>query len=191
MTILVAEIDYYPENLWADADARAFDSSGARWWCLHTKPRQEKAVARALREAERSFYLPQIFSDHRTPQGRRIRSLIPLFPSYVFLLGDDHDRVRAIQCNRLVGVLPVFDQRALDQDLSRIHTILGSGLSLAPEPKALPGMLVRVTSGPLAGLEGTVVRRGKGDHFIAMVRFLSRGASVELQDWQVEPIGES
>ena len=40
---------------------------------------------------------------------------------------------------------------------------------------------------PLAGLVGTVVRRGKGDQFVAVLRFLGQGAMVELRDWQVEP----
>ncbi len=46
----------------------------------------------------------------------------------------------------------------------------------------------RITTGPLTGIEGTVIRRGKHDQFVAVVRFLGRGATVDLQDWQVEQI---
>jgi hypothetical protein len=31
-----------------------------------------------------------------------------------------------------------------------------------------------------------VVRREKGDQFVAVVQFLGQGASIALQDWQVE-----
>ncbi len=188
MAILAAEADFHPENLWDEPLEASSDPPDVRWCCLHTKPRQEKAVARDLRRADLSFYLPQSIHESRTPQGRAIRSLLPLFPGYVFLKGDDHDRSTAYRCNRLVQILEVHDQHALRQDLRRIHTMLSSGLPLAAEPQILPGTGVRITSGPLAGVEGIVVRRGGGDRFVAAVRFLARGASVQLHDWQVEPI---
>ena len=37
---------------------------------------------------------------------------------------------------------------------------------------------------------GTVIRRAKRDQFVAVVRFLGRGATVDLQDWQVEQVVE-
>ena len=40
----------------------------------------------------------------------------------------------------------------------------------------------------LQGVVGTVVRRDRRDQFVAVVRFLGRGATVELRDWQVERI---
>jgi hypothetical protein len=37
---------------------------------------------------------------------------------------------------------------------------------------------------------GTVFRRDRRDQLVAVVRFLGRGATVELRDWQVERIGD-
>src|SRR5689334_19078311 len=103
MPILPAEPDLYPPDLW---DGLNGDSCGMRsWWCLHTKPRQEKAAARDLRTQKIPYYLPQVVHEDRTPQGRKIRSVIPLFTSYLFLLGDDHERVQAMKANRLVRVI--------------------------------------------------------------------------------------
>lgn len=191
MPILSAQTDYYPETLWDDAAAvppASTNGDAAKWWCLHTKPRQEKAVARELLAAEVGFYLPQVDHESYTPQGRRVTSHLPLFSGYLFLKGDEGDRMRSMHGNRLVNVLQVFDQSMLEQDLRRIHLLLSSGLRVSTEPWVLPGMAVQIKSGPLAGIEGTVTRRGNGDHFVATVRFLSRGASVELRDWQVEPM---
>lgn len=188
MSTLGVDTDFYPENLWDGLFSNLHTPPDARWWCLHTKPRQEKALARDLRESGVGFYLPQVVKTHRTPQGRQVRSTLPLFTGYVFLYGDQNGRLRALESNRLVGVLEVFDQKSLEQDLDRIHTILGSGLPLVAEPHPLPGTAVRIKSGPLAGFEGTVIRRGGGDHFVAIVRFLSQGASVQLRDWQVESL---
>ena len=48
MPILPAEPDCNPPNLWDDPSIYATKGE-AVWWCLHTKPRQEKATARELR----------------------------------------------------------------------------------------------------------------------------------------------
>ena len=162
----------------------------AGWWCLHTKPRQEKATARELRKIAVPFFLPQVLKEDRTPQGRRIRSIIPLFPGYLFLLGDQNDRLSALRGNRLVNVLEVGDQASIEHDLQQIQKMLSSGLPVQPEPAVPVGAKVRIKTGPLTGIEGTVIRRGKRDQFVAVVGFLGRGATVDLEDWQVEQIVE-
>src|SRR6478752_5483365 len=98
MPILPAEPDFYPANLWEDHAPRPGEPP--RWWCLHTKPRQEKAAARDLRSRGVAYYLPQVVREDRTPQGRKIRSIIPLFTSYLFLLGNEGERVEALKGNR-------------------------------------------------------------------------------------------
>ena len=183
MPILPAEPDLFPEDRWPGET----DAPG-RWWCLHTKPRQEKATARDLRVWKISYYLPQVVHEDRTPKGRKIRSILPLFPGYVFLRGGETERLTALRGNRLVSVLDVSDQVGFDLDLRQIHRVLGSGLAVIPEPSVAIGSKFRVVNGPLAGLVGSVVRRGKLDRFVAVVRFLGSGATVDLLDWQVEPI---
>jgi transcription antitermination factor NusG len=189
MPILPPEPDCNPLDLWAES-AVIPAKNGAAWWCLHTKPRQEKSIARDLRIGGIIYYLPQMQKEGRTPQGRKLRSLIPCFPGYMFLYGDPDDRLVALRGSRLVNVLEVTDQDSLVRDLRRIHAVLSSGLPISPESTVPIGSTVRITTGPLMGLTGKVVRRGKRDHFVAIVDFLRRGAAVELQDWQVEPVDE-
>jgi transcription antitermination factor NusG len=199
MPILPAEPDLYPPDLWESRDVGRAESSEAeavpddspkQWWCLHTKPRQEKATARELRVQKVPYYLPQVAHEDRTPQGRKTRSIIPLFTSYLFLWGDDHDRLAALKGNRLVRVIEVNDQSGLNHDLRQVHQMLASGLAVLPEPTVPVGAQVRILSGPLAGIEGRVIRRGKRDQFVAVVHFLGSGATVDLEDWQVEQVVE-
>jgi transcriptional antiterminator RfaH len=186
MPILPAEPGMYPSTLWEQDDTR--DDRHGRWWCLHTKPRQEKTLARALRKRAVCHYLPQFVCESRTPGGRKIRSLLPLFPGYMFLHGDDYQRTEARRGNHLANILDVPNQAALERDLRQIHRMLSSGLPIAPEPTHAVGELVRIRGGPLEGLVGTVVRRAGRDRFFASVRFLGQGVTVELQDWQVETL---
>ncbi len=189
MPILPAEPDCYPPDLWNN-----LESVGAKeeavWWCLHTKPRQEKAIARDLRIQGIVYYLPQMVKESRTPQGRKIQSVVPLFSSYMFLNGNATDRLAALRADRLVSVIEVVDQAALERDLRQIYTMLSSGLPVTSEEAAPVGATVRILNGPLTGMVGKVVRRAKRDQFVAIVRFLGRGAMVDLQDWQVEQVHE-
>src|SRR5262245_55609570 len=200
MPILPAEPDLYPPDLWQWFDNDPDNRLGAGpdpgddpdrtriWWCLHTKPRQEKAAARDLRTLRIPYYLPQVVREDRTPQGRKIRSVIPLFTSYLFLLGDEYERVQALKANRLVRAIDVADQGAFQHDLRQIHQMLSSGLAVVPEPTVPVGARVRILNGPLAGIVGRVIRRGKRDQFVAVVHFLGSGATVDLEDWQVEQL---
>jgi transcriptional antiterminator RfaH len=189
MPILRAEPDCNPPNLW-DGYAPPPAEEEYRWWCLHTKPRQEKATARELRKAGIAFYLPQYLRESRTPQGRKISSIVPLFAGYMFLNGTSEHRLLAIRAHRLVNVLEVVDQEGLARDLRQIHTMVTSGLPVFAETGVPVGATVRIATGPLAGTTGKVIRRGKRDQFVAVVHFLGRGATVDLRDWQVERVDE-
>jgi len=186
MPILPAEPDQYPDDLWRFASSPT--PAGRRWHCLHARPRREKSIARHLRSHGIAHYLPQVVQEGRTPGGRATRSLIPLFPGYLFLFGDDRERVEAVRGNDVANVLEPPDGARLARDLEQVHRMLASGLTVRPTAEHPVGARVRVLSGPLRGLCGVVSRRqGRGDRFVAIVQFLGRGASVELGDWQVEP----
>jgi transcriptional antiterminator RfaH len=114
-------------------------------------------------------------------------SYLPLFPGYVFIHGDGDVRTAALDTNLIANVLTVADQAQLHEDLGRINQLIMSDSTLTPEGRLEPGMPVVITGGPLAGLEGKVIRRGKNTVFLVEVRFLQQGVSVELEDWMIEP----
>ncbi len=128
MPILPAEPDCNPPNFGMIRLSIAANEE-AVWWCLHTKPRQEKATARELRDQGIVYYLPQVSKESRTPKGRKIQSIVPLFTGYMFLKGDVNDRLLALRGHRLVSVIEVVDQEALARDLRQIYTMLQLGLA--------------------------------------------------------------
>ncbi len=65
-----------------------------------------------------------------------------------------------------------------------------SGAPLTIERRLSPGDRVRVRSGPLAGVEGTVLRRQGATRLVVAVNLLQQGASVDIDDCLLEPVGE-
>lgn len=187
MPPLSAEPNLFPDDLWSPEHPVLGDPDRS-WYCLHTKPRREKVLARLLRSKGISHYLPLVKKVEHTPSGRRTESILPLFSSYLFLHGTREQRLEALKGNNLVSVLEIADQAKLVKDLRQIHVMLTSGLEVLPEPSYPEGTRVRLLTGPLMGLIGVVHKRGRDHQFLAAVDFLGQGARVTLQDWEVEPV---
>jgi transcriptional antiterminator RfaH len=193
MPILPREPDIFPENLLdspenpSDGDAPAAAAAG-RWWALYTMARREKVLMRRLRAMEIGHFGPLIQTKVKSPNGRVRVSHLPLFPGYVFLCGSELDRHRALTTNCISRCLPVDVCDQLVHDLRQIRRLILSGTPLSAEAKIQPGMRVRIRNGLLAGMEGTVLKRRGGNRLLVAVRFLQKGASVQLEDFEVERI---
>ena len=168
---------------------RPLTGGASQWWVVHTRPRAEKALARKLLARNLSYYLPFHRRQWRS-RGRWLCSLLPLFPGYLFLQGDHQTRLNALETNLVASVLPVADQAKLHDDLLRVERMIAAGVPLSPEERLEPGTRVEITSGPLAGMTGTVLRRGKQLKFLIEVQFLRRGVSAEIESWMLEAVNE-
>lgn len=164
------------------------DDFVGRWWVAHVKPRQEKALAWDVLRSGGQYFLP-MYEVTRRSRGRRWQSVLPLFAGYLFLCGDDEDRIRALQTNRIANVIPVVEQSRFIVELSGIQKLLASKLAIDPYPSLHKGAACRIRSGPLAGLEGHVERRKGQTRFTVNVTILGQGAMVELDADLIEPIG--
>jgi transcriptional antiterminator RfaH len=115
-------------------------------------------------------------------------SYVPLFPSYVFIHADEPERQSALTTNCISRCLNVPDAEQLVGDLRQIQRLVELDAPLTVEARIEPGRRVRVRFGPMAGLEGTVVKRRGKSWLVVAVEFLQQGASVLLEDFQVEPL---
>jgi hypothetical protein len=106
----------------------------------------------------------------------------------LFMYADRDERLTALESNRVANTLPVFDQVRFWGDLRQIDRLLGAGLPVAAESRLAPGTPVEITTGPLAGLCGTVIRTGTGRRFVVRVDFIHQGASVLLEDCSLLPL---
>ena len=167
-----------------DRDER-FGNKESQWWALHTRPRTEKSLARRLLRHDVPYFLPQ-YERRRRLQRRLVRTQAPLFPGYLFLCAGEDGRRTALETNLVVGCLNVVDQLCLFSDLRRVHELIQSGKPFSPEAQICPGMLARITCGPLAGLEGTIIRCKGSMRFVVAVDFLQQGAAVDVDDSMIQ-----
>lgn len=154
---------------------------------LHTKARQEKAVARHLEAAGCTYDLPLVGRVTLT-RGRKHRSEVPLFSGYVFLKGEKQDAYDAVATKRVCNIIEVKDQDALETELNRIHDAIKSGLPIEEFPRIAVGTMCRVMKGPLKGIEGIVVEEARRTCLVLHVEILGRGAAVEIERDLLEAI---
>lgn len=181
MPILPKERDTFPDDLLDGSQVAA-----GRWVAFYTLSRREKDLMRRLEAASIPFYAPLIRRRLRSAGGRTRSSFVPLFPGYVFSRVDDDQRRAALATNTIARWIPIADERMLERDLRAIKQLIDSDRPLTPEARLEPGQDVRVCSGPLQGLEGRVVKRRGGERLVVAVRFLNQGASIELEDVDLE-----
>lgn len=195
MPILPKQPDLFPTDLLdrlaeavVDPSGMSPDGEGRRWLVYYTIARREKDLMRKLEAAEIPFYGPLVRRRLRSPGGRTRESYVPLFPGYVFSWADDDQRRAALATNTIARWIPVGDERMLVNDLRAIRQLIESDRPLTPEARLEPGQVVRVRAGPLKGIEGMVVTRRGVERLLVAVRFLNQGASIELEDVDLERI---
>ena len=157
------------------------------WMVLHTKARQEKAVARYLRAAGANFYLPLI-TRVTLIQNRKLRSQVPLLPGYVFLSGDLEDGYAAITTKRVCQIIKVADQDRLINELEQIREALDRGAELYQCPFAVIGTRCRVRRGPFEGIEGVISRKLGLNRLALQIETLGLGAIIEIDADLLEPL---
>jgi transcriptional antiterminator RfaH len=177
--------DNPPAQSPANVAIEAFEGA---WWVAHTRPRQEKALAWDLLRRGGRYFLP-LYRVTRRRGGRAWRTLLPLFPGYVFLCGQEADRLETLATGRVARTIPAGDQDRLVRELSQVQRLLASGMAVDAYPRLKRGAACRIRRGPLAGLEGHVQRRRDRTRFIISVTMLGQGAVVEIDAGSLEPAG--
>ena len=165
------------------------DISLGSWFVLRTKSRQEKILAGELKASGLGCFLPLV-SCPRFYAGRKVTVEMPLFPGYLFLRGDKDDAYAADRKKRVAQILTVYDQQALETELSGLHQALCVNCTLNPYPYLKKGVRVCVRSGPLRGLEGQIEDLGKRDRLILQVEMLGKATYLEIDGALLDVIDE-
>ncbi|HEY7118825.1 MAG TPA: transcription termination/antitermination NusG family protein [Tepidisphaeraceae bacterium] len=167
---------------------RAFvPSATGNWFVLHTKSRQEKALAVDLDRLGVAHYLPLV-SQVRYHGKRKAVVEEALFPGYLFLRGTLDQAYDADRTKRVANIIAVSDQPRIDWELRNLWIALGRGATLDPYPFLKLGRKVIVRSGPFQGLQGLVEERMTWDRLILTVDMLGQAVSLEIDGSLLDPV---
>jgi transcription termination/antitermination protein NusG len=161
----------------------------ARWYAAYTSANHEKRVAEQMGAREVEHFLP-LYASVRKWKDRRVTLELPLFPGYVFVRMALRDRLRVQQIPgvaRLVG----FDgaPAALpEEEIEALRTSLAKGVRAEPHPFLTVGRKVRVKCGPLAGVEGILLKRKGKFRVVISIELIQRAVAVEMELADVEAV---
>jgi len=162
--------------------------SSRNWFAVYTASNHEKRVGQHLQMRDIETFLPLYTVTRKWRNRTTVKLELPLFSGYVFvrIARTESARVLAVPNVRFI----VGDgRRALPLPDREIET-LQSGLRLRrvdPYPYAKVGARVRIRSGPLAGLEGIVVRKDDQLRVVLSLDLIRKSIAVHVSADELEP----
>jgi len=151
------------------------------WFALAVKPRLSRITVSLLQNRGLEAFLP-CYSINRKWSDRVREVQLPLFPGYVFCRFDLMDRLPVLMTpgvNNIVGY-GKQPKAIADDEIFNIKKSLESGLLLQPWPHCKVGERVTITSGPLRGVSGTLVRVHNTARLIVSVSVIESAFTVQV-----------
>ena len=159
------------------------------WYAAYTCANHEKPVAAELAARGVEHFLP-LYSSVRRWKDRRVRLDLPLFPGYVFVRLALVERLRVLQIPRVVRLVGFSGIPASlpDEQVEILRAGLAEKLHAEPHPFLTVGRRVRIVRGPLAGLEGVLLRKKGNFRFVLSVELIQRSLSLDVDAMDVQPL---
>jgi transcription antitermination factor NusG len=160
------------------------------WFALHTRHQHEKSVHRILTGKGFDAFLPLYDTAHHW-KDRVKRVSLPLFPCYVFLRGPLAHWLPVVSTPGVHNVVGFGGEPASisSAEIEAIRTVVESSVKAEPHPFLKCGDRVRVTAGPLRGLEGILLRKKNWCKLLLSVEMLQRSVAVEIDAAMVQRVG--
>jgi len=169
-----------------DSHADCFDLSSA-WYAIYTRHQHERTVAGILAAKGFETLLP-LYSSVRRWKDRRKLLFLPLFPCYVFVKTDRERRVDIVSTPGVYALVSRAGQPTAipPVEIDAVRRAIESGACVEPHPLLEYGDWVRVKCGPLAGIEGILVRKKNLYRLVLAVEMLGKAVAVEVDAFLVE-----
>jgi transcription antitermination factor NusG len=160
------------------------------WYALYVASNQEKRAEQYLQMKGVEVFLPLCTVTKRWKNRTTVKLQLPLFTGYVFAKIALTERLRVLEVPNVVNIvgngkepLPLPDEE--------IETLRG-GLHLRrvdPCPYLKVGQRSRIRSGPLAGMEGIVVRKDNRLRIVLSLDLITRSIAVHVDADELEACG--
>src|ERR1700722_20030096 len=163
----------------------------ASWYAVSTRSRQEKVIASMLDYLAVANFLPLI-NEERRWSDRKQMVAIPLFQGYVFVRITTSGEFQ-LRVLKVPGVVDFVRSRSgplgiPEKEIQDVRTVLTYGVGCSPHPFLKAGDRVRVARGPLAGIEGRLIRRGSQSKLVISIEMIQRSVAAVVAESDVEPV---
>jgi transcription termination/antitermination protein NusG len=170
--------------------ANVMEPIGRPWHVLWTHSNCEDLVGSQLTAAGFHPFVPRVESWARR-NGSRRAVRVPLFPGYLFL-NDPLDKARHVEVRKARGVVAIlgegWERPAVvpEAEIEAIRKVADARVPALLHPYLKEGRRVRIAAGPLAGVEGILLRiRPDKGLLVLSVDLLQRSVAVEVDCTQV------
>lgn len=165
------------------------DPARLAWYAVRVHAQCEKRVRDALTRKGCECLLPT-YRERRKWSDRTKIIELPLFPGYVFSRFDVEKRLPILKTPRVMGVAGLGRiPQPLDADeIEQIRKVTAVDHPAKPWPFLKVGQRVRITAGPLAGVEGLLAQRRGEARVVLNVSLLEQAISVLVESDSVRPI---
>lgn len=164
------------------------------WHVLWTRSNCEQLVFDQLVPKGFDLFLPTIQVWSRRRGGHQHLCRVPMFPGYIFL---HHalDKWSDIELRKARGVVAIlgdrWDHRAVvpSVEIDALRTVVRASALAFAHPYMEAGQRVRITRGPLADVEGILVRtRPNRGLLVLSVSLLRHSVAVEIDCTLASPV---
>jgi len=173
----------------SDHEVSATDVPRRNWYAACTQPRHEKVVARQLEQRRIEHFLP-LYRETRRWKDRRKQLDLVLFPGYVFIRLDLRDRLKVLQLQSVLRFVCFHGQPAVlpELEMEALRCGLADGIYARSHPYLKAGRRVRVAHGPLAGVEGILLRTKEKCRVVISMEAIQQSVALEVDAADVVPI---
>ena len=165
--------------------------SERKWYAVFTLPQNEKSVVRQLALREVEAFLPTYETVKVWKNRQRVRTVLPLFPTYLFAHIDPSQRNRVLQSPGVIQIVGNSREHVPVPDAAIELLRSGAqGRNMEPYRELVAGRKVRIKSGSMEGVEGVLVRKGNGLRFVLAIEMINQHAAIEVGAEDLEQIVE-
>ena len=161
------------------------DSAGTNkyWFALYTKPRGEFKAKEQLTAEGIENYLP-VVTRLKQWSDRKKKITEPLLRSYIFIYGDEQDRLISLEQRAIVRC--IFDvgkpAKIPDWQIDNLKKMLETESNVIVHNGIVPGAKVMIKEGPFEGIIGTIVQGEAGKSISVTIDLLNRSVIARLPD---------
>jgi transcription antitermination factor NusG len=162
---------------------------GKAWYAVRVRSNREQVTSECLKACGYDVFLPTY--RRRSQWSDRIQQIeVPLFSGYVFCHFNVQQRLPILKTSGVVNIVSFGNVYVpiSDNEIAAVRTLVNSPVGVQPWPYLAAGERVRVKCGPLAGVEGIILKIKNEMRVVVSISLLQRSIAAEINAEWLSPV---